>query len=949
MGSRLKWWKDFADSLIDDVTTGKVKDRIFQLNRDYGGMLGPEGGVMIGAALPKLVKGVDPKKFGKAIKLIEDSGGVGLKINKDGLASWKNAGKKFTANLKERFGPRNLKMNPRALGTDARTEDAEELAAGGNDFITKKANRDDIVSRVSDASGVSREKMKELAIKGKSAYAREKLYDMADEDFYGADDVDDLPKFGSKRVTKPKMESRKLTPEVEPAILEQFVKNNKRQPTAKELTQLSKIPKRVTSREDQMFDDIMEMHLPSRHAADAMGASTEEVSRAGKFYKLGKQGEPTYLSKSVDAGPDDVIVRVNDEGVAEIYQGSGTPSDLIRFNKTRTGNEITGKQYLEAGVRPKKGRARSVIKPTQIPNINLGKRGYPLKGDLNGKKITFASDFDKAAYTLASSKIPDPKLMKLLTGQLGKGFSRDTLLQHGIRIKNRVNQLATAKKPLVLHPRSVNVITKPEDPSMARQIMGVASEFKFGGDLPALRQSFRPTITHPFKSGLPAFKRAFKGITEKGYREEIEKLPEELSLYHVQDTAKALGPTKANALYPGGLKELAKLGGTKSDVYDYFGTGNLGERIWGIGEYPKMSKRMFDLFQRSIRGTEVQRMADLLGKSVEDLATEGHSELPALVRSVNEHTGYGPLGKAERFADNLSMLFNAPRNTMAGIQTWNPLNYLPESMLPNKIVKHGLGGRYGTNMKSQIYLDNLKDTGKLLGGYAGLKGLSELTGEGEIEYNPLATNVGANFDNWRPDIFGGGKGNLTTLAKAAQPVMKFKVAEPIDELLGTDLEDLFTGVNASGDPVDFEPIPELVKYLRYRVKPGPAAMAVDLAGYKRKTGAFENAIGEDTEEPYDEDSLISNVPGVNQLGDLGVPTRWLGGQVTPSWPEDTYDAFTGAGIPQGLANLLIGGAGMGSATYDSDEEDQLYRPEKKFIEVPVRGDKKTPGFTGVIR
>lgn len=529
-------------------------------------------------------------------------------------------------------------------------------------------------------------------------------------------------------------------------------------------------------------------------------------------------------------------------------------------------------------------------------------------------------------------------------------ITADTILQHGEKIKNRVNG-NTGKGRIILSPRSVQVIGPAKDASIRRQILGLPSEYLFSGDTPHLRQLLRPSLTHPIKTGWPSLKRSLSAITEKGYRAQKEKMVDEEPLLDLLDTMTAIGPSKAKKLYPHG-NELKKLG--SFDTYDYFGTGNLGEKVPIAGNLPRASRRMFEIAMDSARATEANRMAKLLGTSVEGLAKKGHSELPSLGRSVLEHTGHGPLGTFEQSGELLSTLFTAPRNTMASAQTWNPLNYLPESVLPEFTTKAGLGGRYGTSFKSPIYRDNLKDTAKMIGGYAALEGADRLFGDNKhINYNPLDTNVGANFDNYRPDIFGSGKGVATLLPRLAQPLMRTG-ARALDENFDTDLEDTFTAVNAKGEDENLNPLMELAKFINYRVRPGPISMTRDaILGYNDRTGepgdemgTFNNAIGEDISKSYSEDSPIMDTP-LAPLAELP-GSRWLGDQFTPSWPSNVYDAFTGAGIPQGIAATILGGLGSGSATYDPFAQDnQTYRPGYKDIMISKRPKKRQTLGTGI--
>lgn len=968
--------------------TGKLTNKFPSLGKD----IVLDSRAVTNANLPKFkLEGGNARKAAKVEKLVEQSGGTKFKLDaKTGDVSWVDkSGKKQTANIqRDRLGPRAFGLSDRQLGNNPRAEDADSLLSGDIDNIeTLKASGDDIVSRVSEKSGVSREKMRELHKTGEGHYAKERLYRKAEEELDEWDeDIEDIVDKKEMRVNKPKMEGklpdRKPVDQLsedelrwEEKHLDYLTKNPVntksfsripgfgpvKDTSADDLARLAQVRERLgklppmsgemRAPKPKMSSRNIDDDLPTfsgRHAADAGGTSVEEIHRQGSFYKIGKNGEPTYLSKAVDAGnlgPDDAIIHVVPGREPVIYQGSGPKNALLRFKKTKTGSQFY-KHEVGAGAKIKLAKKRQTVSATKIPTIDAARYGKHVTDKVNGRKIKFASDFDKVTYALASSRIPNRKILNHVMKLTG--FDEDTILQHGFRIKGKVDQ-GLAKKgrgAIQLHPRSIQVIGEAKTPSMKRQILGFPSEFIFSLDQPLLRQAFKASVTHPFKTGLPALRRALGAATERGYRQQIENFPDELGLYDVLDTMTAVGPTKAEKIYPHG-GDLTKLGGAKHDVYDYFGTGNAGERVPLFGEIPKLSRRMYDVGMRSVRGTETERMAEKLGMTVQELAKKGHTELPSMVRSVNERTGHGPLGVFEPASEALSTVFTAPRNTSASMQTFNPLNYLPESVLPEFVNRHGLGGRYGTNFSSPIYQDHLKDTAKLLAGYGALEGADRLFWDNEkVTLNPLDSRIGMNIRNWHPDIFGGAQGTATLAPKLTQPLLRAG-AEKLDEVAGTELEGAFTGINSKGEERNFSPVDELTKYLRYRVRPGIPAMLADATlGYNEETGepgdnlgTFNTPIGEDISAPYSADNPIKNVPLLGPLSDLPY-SRWIGNQVTPSYLSNTYDAFTGAGTPEGIAAAALGFLGAGGSTYDPFEQmDDEYRAPYRYIRVPRRENK----------
>src|SRR6267142_944575 len=229
-----------------------------------------------------------------------------------------------------------------------------------------------------------------------------------------------------------------------------------------------------------------------------------------------------------------------------------------------------------------------------------------------------------------------------------------------------------------------------------------------------MRQSFLENALHPIESGIPALRRGLGSYTEKGFRQNAADLLENSPVHSILDTAAALGPAKAQKMYPN-IDILKKL--NVRDVPEYFtGTGRL--KGTAAGKYLlNPSERSYEMSQASSRGTGINRLAKAAGTTVEDLASDPKwaEELAAMVRRVNENTGYGPLGKMEGASDLLSYAFTAPRNTSAKLMRYNPLNYLPETAVRkagpagNWLANKGMAGRYGSGV---AYKDFLKDQAK---------------------------------------------------------------------------------------------------------------------------------------------------------------------------------------------------------------------------------------------
>lgn len=823
----------------------------------------------------------------KAERLIKEAGGKVGKQSGSVLHYTDKSGKAGTVDLEGRIGTRQFNLNPRAKGDSPRQLDEDIVGKNrGEDYETMRANRDDIRSRAEDAS---------------------KLPPMRKE----------------MRATKPS------------------------------------------------------------YASDASGMSTEELNRPGRFYKIGRSGEPSYLGKKVDAGklgPDEAIIHVKPGSEPEIYQGSGPNSALERFRKTKTYRSLQPTE-AHAGVPIKGGKARQTVKATAIPEVDVSAGRFKLKTTIGKKPISFASEFDKGAYSVAVGKKPDKQLLTELSIQTG--FDDDTILQHGIRLRNRVDKLAAGSGPIKLEPRSIQVLSDAKKwkdlgaGEKVKNVIGLPSEFKFSIDLPALRQSFRPTVLHPLKSGLPALKKSFGATTERGYREALESLVEESPVHGALDTATALGPSKAKELYPN-IERLQKLAGGKGDLYEYFGGGSLGEKApLGLGNLPKVSKRMYDIYQRTIRGKEMERLAESAGtdikgllsrRSMSDLAenenpldslfylkdlaknnkpllgklgklqtdkdinqmflnesktpgdisnllkSHAPEELSDMVNLTNERTGFGPL--PGNVAENLSQIFTAPRNLSSKLQQLNPLNMMPRSMtekIPGlkAASEFGAAGRYGSNT---AYADFMKDNAKLAAGYIG-GGLAASAMGAEVEPNPLATNFGVRFGNYKPDLFGGESAFPKTFAR------------------------MFTKdrISSKGKPYRLEPekgespYQDVEKFWRGRLRPGLPSLTMNLLKQ-------ENYLGEDISKPYE---WAKDLPG--PLGTIGsLPySREIGEQFSPAYPEDVYDAFNVEGPAAGLAQIPLGLLGSGAATYDPYDNTSPYKPLKKFIRIEKGKGKST--------
>lgn len=686
-------------------------------------------------------------------------------------------------------------------------------------------------------------------------------------------------------------------------------------------------PRQVGTNPRLTGDSLRQVNESPRQlaATDVSGASPEELSRNGVFYKVGRTGEPTYLGKSVDAPvkSGEAIINVQPGKMPSIYQGSGKQGALDKFNQSATGQDIINRLRSQRGavgpsdippksVRNKTITSQAVPEFTVPPRFKLGNKGP------NGQSISFANNFDKAAYHLANAKKPNSDLLAEL--QVQSGLDENTILQHGTKIKQRIDELTASGQPIKLKPRSISVVGEAKPESWAKTLIGTPSAMRFSIDLPALRQSFQPTVFHPIKSGLPALKRAFGSITEKGFRENVADLANTSPLHDLLEQATAMGPSKAEAMFPN-IREFQKLG--VSDVPEYF-TGTNRLRATPIGKYlTNPSERMYEMYQSTIRGKELDRLAEKTGKSVFDLAKDETMgpEVGNIMRRINEETGRGPLGKLEPAANVLSTAFTAPRNTSAKLQRVNPLNYFPSDWLKkipgigDKIVESGLGGRYGSDVAYKDFMTDRAKMAALLGG--GAVAAKELGGD--VETNPLATNFGVRFGNWKPDLTGG---ELTLPRFAPRPFTEERIsAKGLPYGYNPEMGRNKRTENRAGD---------IGRFFRSQLRPGLPSMSAD---WFKGT----NYIGEDIKKPY---------IGSEEFG-LDIPySRWVSQQFMPSYPSDVYDAATTGDPFTAMLAAPTGILGMGSNTYDPFAYNP-YKLQDDYITVPKHG--KSGGKSNVGR
>jgi hypothetical protein len=624
------------------------------------------------------------------------------------------------------------------------------------------------------------------------------------------------------------------------------------------------------------------------------------MTKEGKVRDVAKFSKA--LSKEERKGIDRSILAKEKEGVKSIYaemQKRGNVSDIEHATPAafKTSSAVKeGSDFRVGDLSTVKGERGAIGKSTPPPKYDIPGR-FRVKDTINGRKINFATDFDKAAYQLALGKKPnDDLLLDLINATKSnknpEGLPPNIILKHARKLRARANSLSKAlpKGDIDLSMRHMGTKTKGvSKDTWFDTLIGMPSEFKFGGDLPWGRQSYRPNILHPFKTGFPALKSSLKSMTEKGYNEALGEIGE-TPVGTLMEALHTAGTKDLESILPniGKMKGLAY-----SDIPEFFSKSTLGEKVPLLGKYyVKPSKRMYDAGQRMTRAKELERIAggeEGLLKMLQD-ESKG-SELESIIKRVNEESGHGKLpGAFDKALEAMSYGFTAPRNMVAKAQFYNPLSYIPKT-----------GATPFGRFEGAAYKDFMKDQAKWLAMMGGTMYGADKMGA-DVEPNPLASNFGIRFGDYKPDIFGGELGIMKTIPR-----------------MFTDERISSKGKEYQGDPSN-----DLMRFIRGRIRPGLPAMTYDAAfGYDPMSQERVNYMGESLEKPYINDPL--QIPY----------SRWAAQQATPSWPGDIYEAATKEPLATPAA-VVLGGLGFGSSTYDPFEENP-YRPAKQFYKLPVKG------------
>lgn len=186
---------------------------------------------------------------------------------------------------------------------------------------------------------------------------------------------------------------------------------------------------------------------------------------------------------------------------------------------------------------------------------------------------------------------------------------------------------------------------------------------------------------------------------------------------------------------------LTGLGDNLLDREESFMT-NLLDNVPGI----RASERAYTGFLSKLRADmydDFLKKAQLMGEDI----SEGSSVTKDLAAVVNNFTGAGRLGKADRSVPILNSLFFSPRKIAATMQILNPANYVSPRVSPTakrEAIKSLLG---------------------MVGATSAVLGAAQLLG-GEVESNPTSADFAkAKFGNTRIDVSGGNSSYLVLLSR----------------------------------------------------------------------------------------------------------------------------------------------------------------------------------------
>lgn len=272
--------------------------------------------------------------------------------------------------------------------------------------------------------------------------------------------------------------------------------------------------------------------------------------------------------------------------------------------------------------------------------------------------------------------------------------------------------------------------------TLFQNIFGIPKSLKSMIDVPVLRQSVVPALTHPVDVGFPALKAGLKSQfgTEKMYQDIVDEIAQRPNAQAYADFGMAIPDVGIRQEYP-------------SSWLDQ------GEEMLGIRGPITRSEEGYDATMKVARANLADK---LIGHASQKYPSGTPDEtMEGISNFVNDFTGYGSLGPLEKSADTLAVPFYSPRMIASRAQMLNPVNYLG-------------GNRWGDVGKSAAR----KDMAKFVGGTAaGLGAIDLATDEDspiDVEWDPRSSDFGSvQANNTTFDTSGGMRPMINLAARLA--------------------------------------------------------------------------------------------------------------------------------------------------------------------------------------
>lgn len=415
------------------------------------------------------------------------------------------------------------------------------------------------------------------------------------------------------------------------------------------------------------------------------------------------------------------------------------------------------------------------------------------------------------------------------------------------------------KPPSAQNPPGGGQAPKPQVPrkkaSLFQNILGTPKSLKSVIDIPTARQAVVPALTHPIDVGLPSIKAGLK--SEFGSGKMYQDVLDEIKARPFHDIYEKYGfqipESEIRQQFPAAWPEQIE------EALGIAGPITRSERGYDASLKIARANLADPLIQKAIN-----KYSGYQGPSkAAGLGAVPESEIKGIANFVNDFTGYGTLGPAEKAADILAAPFFSPRMIASRAQMMNPVNYLG-------------GSRWGDIGKSAARADMAKFIGGTGLGLAGIAAAG-----GDVETDPRSSDFASpKIGNTTFDLLGGMRPMVNAGARIATGTAKSARED----------QDIY--------PVDRSDTS--LRFLRSKLGPGVPSMAGDWL-----LGNGKNLIGQPIEASY-QSGPFEDVPYL----------PWLVDQVSPMYPGDVTEAFEQSGPEGGIPAAALGLLGAGSTSYD---------------------------------